>query len=376
MNLRHKVVTAGLVFSLVTPLVAGALPTVAMADPTTDLQQAAAELESLGNELGSYQSQLDEATRSLEDTSVQISQKQDQIEQTREQVAQRQAELGEGMRASYKAGSQSTLDLILGSTSVEDLVSRIYYLDRVSAHQADAISDVRQLQDQLNAEVGELERQRGDQQAQVDQMAQSVNDYQARVAEAQRIYDALDEQARAELAAQNNQAIQNAVDSVESNREQAQNSGPDASVTPQVPQPAPQQPQPSPQKPQRPEPEPQKPESGPNMAGQGVAAAYAQLGKRYVYGTAGPNTFDCSGLVCYCFGYARGRDTYSMIASLKATGDWKTDVSQLQVGDLVFPHAGHVGIYVGDGYFIHAANPTRGVVKDKVSSFIGGGSYY
>ena len=45
------------------------------------------------------------------------------------------------------------------------------------------------------------------------------------------------------------------------------------------------------------------------------------MGKPYVLGTAGPDTFDCSGLVCYSYGYARGRTTYQMINSLKSTGD-------------------------------------------------------
>ena len=65
-----------------------------------------------------------------------------------------------------------------------------------------------------------------------------------------------------------------------------------------------------------------------------------------------------------------------MISSLQASGDWVTDMSQLQVGDLVFPTSGHVGIYVGNGRMIHAANPAIGVVEAPVYSFIGGGSYY
>jgi cell wall-associated NlpC family hydrolase len=38
-----------------------------------------------------------------------------------------------------------------------------------------------------------------------------------------------------------------------------------------------------------------------------------------------------------------------MISSLQSSGDWKTSMSQLSVGDLVFTNPGHVGIYVGDG---------------------------
>ena len=65
-----------------------------------------------------------------------------------------------------------------------------------------------------------------------------------------------------------------------------------------------------------------------------------------------------------------------MIASLQSTGDWKTDMSQLNVGDLIFTSYGHVGIYVGNGRLVHAANPATGVIEGQVWSFIGGGSYY
>lgn len=89
--------------------------------------------------------------------------------------------------------------------------------------------------------------------------------------------------------------------------------------------------------------------------------AYKHLGKAYVYGATGADTFDCSGFTQYVYKQALGiditRTTYSQI-------NVGTPVSQsdLQPGDLVFPHAGHVGIYVGNGQMIHAPQ-TGDVVK-------------
>ena len=89
------------------------------------------------------------------------------------------------------------------------------------------------------------------------------------------------------------------------------------------------------------------------------------MGYPYVYGAESPSSgFDCSGLVYYCFGQ------YGI--SLKRTADDQmnyngTAVSRdnLQVGDLVFfgsgSYANHVGIYIGSGNFVHAANPSSGV---------------
>ena len=89
--------------------------------------------------------------------------------------------------------------------------------------------------------------------------------------------------------------------------------------------------------------------------------AYAQLGKPYVYGATGSANFDCSGFTQYVYENAAGvdisRTTYSQINEGQAVSE-----DQLQPGDLVFPHAGHVGIYVGGGQMIHAPQ-TGDVVK-------------
>ncbi|HEX2902533.1 MAG TPA: C40 family peptidase [Jatrophihabitans sp.] len=104
----------------------------------------------------------------------------------------------------------------------------------------------------------------------------------------------------------------------------------------------------------------------PPVVGKGAAAAIAeakaQLGKPYVWGAAGPDSFDCSGLTMYAWA-AAGVSLPHNAAAQQGMG---TPVSQanLQPGDLVFfgSPAYHVGMYLGDGLMIHA--PTSGdVVK-------------
>jgi cell wall-associated NlpC family hydrolase len=89
--------------------------------------------------------------------------------------------------------------------------------------------------------------------------------------------------------------------------------------------------------------------------------AYAQLGKPYVYGATGSANFDCSGFTQYVYENAAGLDisrtTYSQINEGQSVSE-----SQLKPGDLIFTHAGHVGIYVGNGQMIHAPQ-TGDVVK-------------
>lgn len=98
--------------------------------------------------------------------------------------------------------------------------------------------------------------------------------------------------------------------------------------------------------------------------------AYAQLGKPYVYGATGPSTFDCSGFTSYVYSKATGiyigRTTYDQIGAGKAVSR-----SELKPGDLVFPHAGHVGIYVGNGNIIHAPRTGDVVKVSPIWSFYG-----
>ncbi|MEW9080783.1 C40 family peptidase [Terrisporobacter glycolicus] len=97
-----------------------------------------------------------------------------------------------------------------------------------------------------------------------------------------------------------------------------------------------------------------------------VKMAHEQLGKPYVWGAEGPNSFDCSGLVHYIFGKHKiqtprvSRDQYKIGKTVSK--------SNLQPGDLIFSSTAsdgqvtHVGIYVGNGQMIHAPN-SKSVVK-------------
>lgn len=117
-----------------------------------------------------------------------------------------------------------------------------------------------------------------------------------------------------------------------------------------------------------------------------VSYAKSFLGCSYVYGAAGPNSFDCSGFTKYVyahFGKSIPRSSASQYASCT-----KISKSSLRAGDLVFfsnsssgGSVGHVAIYMGNGQIIHAANSSRGVCTDSLNSsyytshYIGAGRY-
>ena len=103
-----------------------------------------------------------------------------------------------------------------------------------------------------------------------------------------------------------------------------------------------------------------------------VAYAKQFLGTPYVYGGNGPNSFDCSGFTKYVyshFGVTLNRTATDQLANGTAVSK-----SELQPGDLVFFRANttkpvsHVGIYIGNGQFIHASTNTYSVQIDTLSS--------
>ncbi len=95
--------------------------------------------------------------------------------------------------------------------------------------------------------------------------------------------------------------------------------------------------------------------------GPAVAYAKAQVGKSYVYGAMGPDSFDCSGLTMAAWKQAGVSLPHSSSAQY-ASGQQISE-SELQPGDLVFYYSpiSHVGMYIGDGQIVNALNPGSGV---------------
>ena len=108
-----------------------------------------------------------------------------------------------------------------------------------------------------------------------------------------------------------------------------------------------------------------------------TAMAKSLLGKRYVSGGSGPNSFDCSGLMYYIYkqlGHPIARGSSSQYYN----SGYFVSTSEMQPGDLIFffnprnDRSGgtlpttHVGMYVGDGQFIHASTNSYRVQYDSI----------
>lgn len=98
-----------------------------------------------------------------------------------------------------------------------------------------------------------------------------------------------------------------------------------------------------------------------------IRYALAQQGDRYVFATAGPNTFDCSGLVLASFKQI-GLKLPHFTGALIKLGT-KVSRDGMKRGDIVFPQSGHVGIYLGGNQMVHASGSKRMIVVAKVYGF-------
>ena len=107
-----------------------------------------------------------------------------------------------------------------------------------------------------------------------------------------------------------------------------------------------------------------------------LAFAVAQLGKPYVWGATGPNSFDCSGLVQASWATAKvgiSRSTATQVND----GTPVPGLNQLAPGDLLFipgadgtaTHPGHVGLYAGAGLVINAYDSTHGVIVERLTTW-------
>ncbi|MGW3623874.1 C40 family peptidase [Streptomyces sp. NPDC000880] len=102
----------------------------------------------------------------------------------------------------------------------------------------------------------------------------------------------------------------------------------------------------------------------------------AQLGDAYVMGASGPNSWDCSGLVQAAFRTVGVN--LPRVSQDQSVAGTQVGTSNLQVGDILYwggaGSAYHTGVYIGDGQYLDAANPGKGVVIQDLSGYPASGA--
>ena len=250
--------------------------------------------------------------------------------------------------------SDSTLDVLVGSKSLEELVDGLEAVSSVSKQDTQVLANVKTFRAQVKQRRAELKRAKARQAQLVAERAAHKASIESQLAER-----------RSLLSSIKNEIVQ--IQAAERRRQAElarQARARAAAPPPLMPTLTPSAQSAEPAAPSAPSPLPAAP---PSRYGGVVGIAMGYLGVPYVYGGASPSGFDCSGFVMYVFGQI-GVSLPHNAAAQYGSGT-PVDRSQLQPGDLVFFNGlGHVGIYVGGGSFIHSPH-TGDVVK--ISSMTG-----
>jgi len=337
MNKFGRRILAALITSslVVTPVLA--------APSVDDLQKSKAsaqsEVNSLQSQLQSIVSKITQLEADLTTKGEEIIQAQADLEQAQEDEKTQYAAMKLRIKYMYEAGDATALESLVSSEDFSDLLSKAEYVQSVHGYDRDKLEEyvatkqkIADLKDQLETEQSQLESMQTEYETEESNLTTLIDSKQAEVADLDsQIQEAAEKAAKEEEERQKKaeeerqKQLQAASQNSTTTNSNSGNSNSSSSS------------------------------SGSYVSGSTVSRAYSALGKPYVWGAAGPNSFDCSGLVSFCL-TGRYSHTYS---SSDFVG--LTKVSNPQPGDICV-RVGHVGVYIGGGQMIHAPH-TGDVVK-------------
>lgn len=373
------VVGASLFLPLATPLRAHA---VTAAEKQAEANAALEKLNALQEKLNLASDNYYTALSDQQAAQGRMDEAQGRIDEASSRISDLQGQLGQRARSMYRSGSLTFLDLLLGSTSFQAFASNWDLLNDMNENDAEMVEETKTLREEVTAEKAVYEEQRNVAAQKAQEAEDTKQEAEGLVQQTRDVYDSLSAEAAQlvaeEQAAREAAALEAALKAEEEMRQQAAaeeaggndnagndsgngddggnggnsngggggwNSGSSSSSSSSSSGSS-----------------SSRPSSSNNSRPQTVTGnvvvdrAYSQCGKPYIWAAAGPEGFDCSGLVGYCLTGTMGNHwctTYTIAA-------WPA-VTNPQPGDICIDW-GHTGIYIGGGQMIHA--PTEGdVVK-------------
>jgi cell wall-associated NlpC family hydrolase len=250
-----------------------------------------------------------------------ISTLQDNVARGQEELNELREGIGLAASAQYRTGGiDSSLQLFL-SSDPDDYLDKASTLDQLSAQQVDSLKKIQGKQRDLAQQREEAAEKLDDLADTRETLGKKKKEVQAKLGEAQKLLNSLTAAEKAALTAEDDRATR------ASERSALEGGGPAVG----------------------------------GRTAQAYAAAQSQLGKPYVYGANGPNSYDCSGLTSWA--YAQAGVTIPRTSQAQASyGTRIYSQSDLKVGDLVIFYGDlhHVGFYAGNGQVLHA--PRSGTV--------------
>jgi len=326
---------------------ASASATPGVASKQAQAQQILAQIQQIDDSLGAAVESYNLANVQLKKIESDQRENRLQLKLTRANLKVAQDSLAARLVSAYTSTQDnSTLSVLLGATSLDDLLNRIEAVNSTSRQDASIVQQVTSFKAAIQQQRAELRKAHSEQRTIVAQKAAQKQRIESQLASRRQLLSSIKGQiARIKAAeeAQQRQLAAAARSRLSGGVPVPGGIGISAS-TPEGSTVAP-----------------------PNIHGGVVGIAMQYLGVPYVWGGSTPRGFDCSGFVAYVFaqiGVSLPHSSYAMYGM-----GTPVSTSQLQAGDLVFfTGASHMGIYIGSGQFIHAPH-TGDVVK--ISSMSG-----
>jgi cell wall-associated NlpC family hydrolase len=298
------------------------------------INQMDQQIEAVGNRWQGAQYNLKQTTNRLSATKASLELARKSLDSSRHALARRII----GVYQDQGNESDSTVAILLQATSLQNMIDRVDAAQRISDHDSQVVKQVTKLRNKTARQAAALQKMQTRQRALVAQISSQYSALKTKLNE-RKAYVASVKREIASIRAE--QLRQAQLAAVQARRTVA--SYPKTAVASPTVGAAP-----------------------PSSIGAAVVqAAMSKLGSQYVWGAAGPTTFDCSGLVVWAFAQA-GRPGMPHYTGSLMAGGTPVSTSDLQPGDLVFFYGGsHVGIYIGGGQFVHA--PHTGTVVQVAS---------
>ena len=315
------------------------------------------EVSSLQSQLTTLMGKVNTLESELIQTGEDITKAQGDLEVAQEKEKEQYAAMKKRIKYMYEAGNDSAFETLVTSEDFTDLLSKAEYVQNVHSYDRKQLQEyvetkqqISDLKDSLEKDQKELESKQVEYEKQGDNLNNLITSKSAEVANLDSEIQAAAEAAAREAAeraakeAERQQAAasnnNNAASTSNRNNTTSNRNNTTSSSTATKPSNS----------------SSSTTTSGTNANGGSIVSrAYSQLGKPYVWGAYGPNSFDCSGFVSYCL-----TGSYTRLGTTLTFMGW-TRVSNPQPGDVVTT-ATHCGIYIGNGQMIHAPH-TGDVVK-------------
>jgi cell wall-associated NlpC family hydrolase len=325
-----------------------------------EVQQVLAEINNLDASLERAVEAYNASTAKLQGIEHQQAVNRNELRIAKRNLKREQTALARRLVAIYTSDADtSTLGVLLGATSLDDLVNRVDTVRSVSDQDARVVRQVRQFKRTIARQKVELAHAHSRQATVVQQRADARASIESQLAERRNLVASIRSeivkmqaeerarQARLEAEARRRLAALEAARNARVQAASEASTPPSSSIsTDEVGVVAS---------------VPETTVAPPSHYGGVVAIAMQYLGVPYVWGGASPSGFDCSGLIVYVYAQV-GVSLPHYTGALWNVGT-PVSADQLEPGDLVFFNGlGHAGIYIGGGQFIHAPH-TGDVVK-------------